>query len=166
VDRESRARCTICRGETMVSYTETIYYLSPRVIDCLFASNPKTYAGSGYGMLCRDFAAHRCYKETLLTLLCFNNIAILVLIMNSLSESLTTNVIALVGIALGALIAFLTVYLQYRQALKKGSTEAETRAVADLRPDSVDNLSNLLVQNFRVLNTYALDKYPFLLTTC
>ena len=46
-------------------YTETIYYLSPRVVGCLIASNPKTYAGSGYGMLCRDFAAHRCYKETI-----------------------------------------------------------------------------------------------------
>jgi hypothetical protein len=85
--------------------------------------------------------------------------------MNSLSELLTTNVIALVGIFLGAPIASLTVYLQYRQALKKGSTEAETRAVADHRPDSVDNLSNLLVQNFRVLNTYVLDMYPFMPAT-
>jgi len=27
------------------------------------------YAVSGYGMLCRDFAAHRCYEETVQTLL-------------------------------------------------------------------------------------------------
>jgi len=49
----------------MASYTETIYYLSPKVVGCLIACNPKTYAGSGYGMLYRDFAAHRCYKETI-----------------------------------------------------------------------------------------------------
>ncbi len=49
----------------MASYTETIYYLSQRVVGCLIDCNQMTYAGSGYEMLYRDFAVHRCYKETI-----------------------------------------------------------------------------------------------------
>jgi hypothetical protein len=74
--------------------------------------------------------------------------------MSSLSDSLTTNVLALIGIVLGTVFSFFIVYLRYRQEAKKSPTYAEARAVAELQPGSVDNLSNLLVQNFRVLNTY------------
>jgi len=53
----------------MVSYTETVYHPFLRAIGCLIAWNSMAYAVSGYGMLCRDFAAHRCYEETVQTLL-------------------------------------------------------------------------------------------------
>jgi len=75
--------------------------------------------------------------------------------MSSISDSPTTNVLALVGVLLAAALASLTVYLQYRQALKQSTIEAESRvAAAQLQPSAVDNLSSILVQNFRVLNTY------------
>lgn len=49
----------------MMSHTETIYHLSLRSPCCLTACNSMAYAGSGYGMLYRDFAVHGCYEETI-----------------------------------------------------------------------------------------------------
>jgi len=59
----------------------------------------------------------------------------------------------LVGMALCA-VTLIVAYLLYRLALKKGSSEAETEALARILPSSGDDLSELLVKNFSVLNTY------------
>ncbi len=48
----------------MASYSETIFHLAPSVMGALIACNPKGYAESGDGVLCRDFAGHMCPGET------------------------------------------------------------------------------------------------------
>jgi hypothetical protein len=63
--RASRAEWTICRGEPLASYTETIYHPAASVVGDLIACNAKSYADSGDGVLCRSFAAHRFYEETI-----------------------------------------------------------------------------------------------------
>ena len=40
---------TVCEGETMVSYIETIYHSSLRVENCLIACNAKVYTNSEKG---------------------------------------------------------------------------------------------------------------------
>ena len=63
--RESTAAWTTYRGEKMVSYTETIYHSSLGAKGCLIAYNSMAYGVSGYWMLWRDFAVHRCYGGTI-----------------------------------------------------------------------------------------------------
>jgi len=63
--KPSTAPWTICRGETKVSYTETIYPHVPGLADGLTVCIHMAYAGWGDGVLCRDFAAQRCYEETI-----------------------------------------------------------------------------------------------------
>ena len=47
--------------KTKVSYTETIYPLGVSDADGHTVCNNKAYADSSAGVLCRDFAAQRCY---------------------------------------------------------------------------------------------------------
>ena len=46
-------------------YTETIYHPTPSVADALTACIHKAYAELSDGVLCRNFAAQRCYEETI-----------------------------------------------------------------------------------------------------
>ena len=50
-------------------FAETIYPPVPSLSRVLIACTQKTYAVWGDGVLCRDFAAHRCYEETIQPLL-------------------------------------------------------------------------------------------------
>ena len=48
-----------------LSYIETIYHTVLSLVRDLTPSIYKTYGDLRAGVLCRDFAAHRCYKETI-----------------------------------------------------------------------------------------------------
>jgi hypothetical protein len=48
-----------------VYYTETIYCPILGNTDALSACNHKAYGVLNAGLLCRDFAAHSCYEETI-----------------------------------------------------------------------------------------------------
>ena len=52
------------------------------------------------------------------------------------------------------LVATLMVVLVFRRAVSIATTEQEKKLQEDFKPDVVDDLSNLLIQNFLVLNTY------------
>ena len=63
--RASRAPWTTFKGETKVSYTETTYHIAPSLVDDLTTSIQKAYDDLRAGVLCRNFAAQRCYEETI-----------------------------------------------------------------------------------------------------
>ncbi len=63
--RASRAQWMICRGESQVCYTETIYHTVPSLVDDLTPGIHKAYVNLRAGVLCRDFVAQRCYEETI-----------------------------------------------------------------------------------------------------
>jgi hypothetical protein len=60
-----RVPWAICRGESHVCYTETIYLPIPSVADSLMACNHKAYADSSVRMICCNLAAQRYYEETI-----------------------------------------------------------------------------------------------------
>lgn len=62
---ESRVQWTACRGESQVCYTETIYHAISSVARGFRTCIHTTYADLRAGVLCRDFAAERCYEETI-----------------------------------------------------------------------------------------------------
>ena len=41
--------CTVCEGEAMVSYIETVYHSSQRIENCLIDCNARVYANSEKG---------------------------------------------------------------------------------------------------------------------
>jgi hypothetical protein len=65
----------------------------------------------------------------------------------------SVDLITLLGVVASTVIALVIVVLQYRQALFEAQ---RTKVAVDsaVTPEAVDNLSSLLVQNFKVLNTY------------
>ena len=63
--RASGAPWTTFKGETKVSYTETTYYTVPSLVDDLTTSIQTAYGDLPLGVLCRNFAAQRCYEETI-----------------------------------------------------------------------------------------------------
>ena len=55
---------TICKGGLQVCHAETTYDRVPSVAGDFMACNHKDYADVSRGVLCRDFPATRCYRET------------------------------------------------------------------------------------------------------
>ena len=46
-------------------YAETMYHPTRSVADTVRVCSHKAYADSSVGVLCRNFAAHSCYEETI-----------------------------------------------------------------------------------------------------
>jgi|GEM_PF-2747508 len=59
----ARAPWMICRGESQVCYTETIYHPTPSGADTVKACIRKVYAELSDGVLCRNIATQGCYEE-------------------------------------------------------------------------------------------------------
>ena len=53
------------KGKTKVSYTETTYHIVPSLVDGLTTSIQRAYGDLPSGVLCRNFAAQKCYEETI-----------------------------------------------------------------------------------------------------
>jgi hypothetical protein len=64
------------------------------------------------------------------------------------------DLIAILGVGAATIFSLLTIVLQYRQALLKEQRSQDAVVQATVASEAVDNLSSLLVQNFKVLNTY------------
>jgi hypothetical protein len=64
------------------------------------------------------------------------------------------DLITLIGVIAGTVATLVAIVLQYRRALLKEQRSQEAAVQSVAAPEAVDNLSSLLVQNFKVLNTY------------
>lgn len=62
--------------------------------------------------------------------------------------------ILVIGVAGSTVATLLAIVLQYRRALLKEERSQEAVVQSAVAPEAVDNLSTLMVQNFKVLNTY------------
>lgn len=63
--KDGRGSWTIFRGETKVSYTETIYFPASRAQDDLTHYEYRLYASMAAGVLYRNYVAQRCYGKTI-----------------------------------------------------------------------------------------------------
>ena len=73
---------------------------------------------------------------------------------NTLEWLSSPGAIWLIVTIIGGVVGTLIVVLRFRRAISIETTKQEEKLQEDFKPDVVDNLSNLLIQNFRVLNTY------------
>src|SRR5262249_42420585 len=64
-----------------------------------------------------------------------------------------TPAVSILAIVLGTFIAAFRIYLQYKTEVAKKEPEQDAFRV-EHAPKSLDNLSELLVQNFRILNSF------------
>ena len=71
--------------------------------------------------------------------------------LNWLSSSGT---VALIGTIISGVAVTLFIILNFRRAISIETKDHESKLKEELHPDIIDNLANLLIQNFRVLNKY------------
>lgn len=70
------------------------------------------------------------------------------------SINLVSSPLSLLALLILTGFAAFKVYLDFRKSIARTQVEYEKRIPSEISSAGVDNLSNLLVQNFKVLNTY------------
>ncbi len=65
-----------------------------------------------------------------------------------------TTLMIILGVVLSTGLALVAIVLQYRKALLTEQRSKDAIVQSAVAPEAVDNLSSLLIQNFKVLNTY------------